>query len=184
MSLLEAVKQKNIDACHRLLTKNNMNSTNDRGDTLLYMAVQNSCIEIVKMLIEVGADVDKADKGGRTPLYWAAFNGRTEIAKMLIEAKADVNKANIYGQTLLYRAVWHDYTEIVKMLIKAGADVNKANKCGETPLQLAAKEEHLDIMTMLLCEKPTRVKELKDLPEDSEDLIKEYLRSNSKKSAR
>jgi ankyrin repeat protein len=69
------------------------------------------------------------------------------------------------------------------MLIEAGADVNKANKYGQTPLQLAAENEHLEIMTLLLCEKPIGVKELKDLPADSEDLIKDYLRCKAPKSA-
>ena len=69
------------------------------------------------------------------------------------------------------------------MLIKPGADVNKADEDGKTPLQIAAKREHLGIMTLLLSEKPIGVKELKELPADSEDLIKDYLNSIAPKRA-
>jgi ankyrin repeat protein len=61
--------------------------------------------------------------------------------------------------------------------------VNKADKNGQTPLHRAAKKEHLGIVTLLLCEKPTGVKKLKDLPADSEDLIKDYLNSIAPKRA-
>jgi ankyrin repeat protein len=105
------------------------------------------------------------------------------MAKMLIEAKADVNKADEDSETPLYWAARGGYTEIVKMLIEAKVDVNKANKHGRTPLYWAAKKEHLDIMTLLLCGKPIGVKELEDLPADSEDLIKEYLRCKAPKKA-
>ena len=146
-------------------------------------AAKNNNIDSVEVFIKLGANINKADEDGETPLYWAAWNGHTKMAKMLIEAEVDVNKANKYGRTPLYWAARGGYTEIAKMLIEAKADVNKADTDGRTPLHRAAKNEHLDIVTLLLCEKPTGVKELKDLPADSEDLIKNYLNSIAPKRA-
>ena len=44
--------------------------------------------EIVKLLIEKGANVNQADNDGHTPLYWAVKNGHTEIVELLKAAGA------------------------------------------------------------------------------------------------
>ncbi len=43
----------------------------------------------MKLLIDAGADVNKADELGKTPLYWATLNGHTECAKLLRAAGAN-----------------------------------------------------------------------------------------------
>ena len=37
------------------------------------------------MLIEAGADINKANSAGRTPLFWARKEGNTEIVDLLLE---------------------------------------------------------------------------------------------------
>ena len=76
--------------------------------------------EAVKLLIEAGADVNKAANRGRTPLYTAVHDGLIEVAKVLIEAGADVNKATKYGSTPLKAASEEYHTEIVELLKAAG----------------------------------------------------------------
>ena len=44
--------------------------------------------EIVKLLIEKGADVNRAAEDGEAPLFWATKNGHTEIVKLLKAAGA------------------------------------------------------------------------------------------------
>ena len=64
------------------------------GASPLHTAAGDSHTEIVRMLLERGADVDKATTdGGATPLYTAAELGRTEIVRILLEHRADVDKA-------------------------------------------------------------------------------------------
>jgi hypothetical protein len=177
-----AVKNNDID-CVKLCLKLKVDVDELLEKQLLCESVSHGHTEITKILIEVGADINKTDKYGETPLHRVVYNGRTEIARMLIKVGADVNIPNRHGQTPLYWAACDGHTEIAKMLIEAKVDVNKADEYGCTPLYWAAKKkEHLDIMTLLLCEKPTGAKELKDLPADSEDLIKDYLRCNQPKS--
>ena len=53
------------------------------------------------MLIEAGADVNKAMNDGATPLFMAAQWGHEAVVRALIEASADVNKATDDGKTPL-----------------------------------------------------------------------------------
>ena len=46
-------------------------------------------------LIELGADINKAQDNGATPLFMAAETGHEAVLRALIEAGADVNKARI-----------------------------------------------------------------------------------------
>ena len=65
------------------------------------MAAQNGNETVVQVLLEAGADVNKADDSGVTPLCMAAQNGNETVVRALIEAGADVNKAIKGGRTPL-----------------------------------------------------------------------------------
>src|SRR5258706_306485 len=86
--------------------------------------------KLEKLLIENGADVNKANNVGNTSLYIAAQFGYLEVVKLLIENGADMNQAN---RNALYRAVYKGHLEVIKLLIENGADVNKATRYGYTP---------------------------------------------------
>lgn len=58
-------------------------------------------VEMVRMLVSMGADVNATDNLGDTPLHIAARNGRGDIARALIEGGAEVNSRNKAGQTPL-----------------------------------------------------------------------------------
>lgn len=58
-------------------------------------------IEMVKLLIKAGANVNCTDVDGNTPLIHATLNGYTEIVRLLINAGANVNKRNKSGNSPL-----------------------------------------------------------------------------------
>jgi cytohesin len=58
----------------------------------------------VRALIELGADINKANDDGATPLYIATEKGHEAVVRALIEADADVNKANDDDETPLFTA--------------------------------------------------------------------------------
>jgi len=60
--------------------------------------------EIVRLLIDKGADVNLLDKNGETALMGAAGAGHTEIVKVLIDKKANVDTKNNNGVTALIKA--------------------------------------------------------------------------------
>jgi ankyrin repeat protein len=67
--------------------------------TPLHSAAAGSHAEIVKLLLEAGADPNAAQDGGFTPLHSAAQNDDRESVEALLEAGADPSRANDEGKT-------------------------------------------------------------------------------------
>ncbi len=121
-----------------------------KGFTPLCLACQNSHAEIVKILIDKGADLHQANKKGRTPLFIACQNDHEEIVQILIDKGADVNQADKDGGTPVWMACQNGHKKIVKILIDKGADVNQADKDGNTPLLVACQNDHEEIVKILI----------------------------------
>ena len=121
------------------------------GITPLHMAAQEGHLDIVRYLVERGADFNQADKWGQTPLHAAAYNGHIEVVRYLIEGKgADFNLADRWNQTPLHLAACYGHTEVVRYLIERGADFNQVDNEGETPLHLAVLFGRIDVVRILL----------------------------------
>ena len=115
-------------------------------------AIRNGDLEMVKRLLEQGADINKAtNSAGDTPLYVASEMGHVDVVTILLERGADINKAtNSAGYTPLYVASEAGYEEVVKILLEKGADINKADIDGQTPLMIAVSYGDLEVVEVLL----------------------------------
>lgn len=89
------------------------------GCTALILASNNNHPEIVKALIDAGADVNLQDKWDNTALIWASSQGHTEIVKALLAAGAKIELQTDTGSTALKWANRKGHTEIVELLEKA-----------------------------------------------------------------
>lgn len=101
-------------------------------------------LELCKLLIEHGKDINAKDEWGLTPLLWAAQHGRTATCKLLLDHGADINVADEYGKTPLHMAAQYGYTEICKLFIEHGSDINVKDCNNRSPLYWASfcmKEE-------------------------------------------
>ena len=155
-TLFDECRDGNVNAIKDKIPKiTDINMIDDDNDekSPLYIASEIGYLDIVKLLIASGGDVNQANKYGETPLHAASYRGHLDIVKVLIAAGGDVNKACNDGWTPLHVASYHDHLEIVKVLIAAGGDVNKANNEGKIPLFNASKYGHLAIVKVLIANK-------------------------------
>ncbi|KAJ5157785.1 ankyrin repeat-containing domain protein [Penicillium canariense] len=122
----------------------------------LQLAVRSGNIELTKLLLTRGADINCLEKGigGTTPLQQAANKGNTQLLTLLLDAGADVNHPPCHdgGATALQYAAFHGYISIVRQLLDAGADVNAQGSMvhGRTALEGAAENGRLDTVQLLL----------------------------------
>ncbi|HDR89430.1 MAG TPA: hypothetical protein ENN63_07385 [Bacteroidetes bacterium] len=75
------------------------------GVPLLIAAVAMQNFEMVKLLLNYGAEVDTKDEKGNTALIFAAYMGNQEIARLLVHEGADYNYENAAGKTPLDYAI-------------------------------------------------------------------------------
>lgn len=94
-------------------------------------------IDIVKLLIEHGADVNVRSSNGYTPLIAAASEDRSEIARYLIEHGAAVDCKDASGETPLSLACSLGHFKTTEVLLEYGANTNVTSNARRTPMAVA-----------------------------------------------
>ena len=119
------------------------------GRTALHFASSNNHTEMVKLLLQHGADANYADRKGWTPLYRAAAKGHLNTVECLVQHGADINLANHMGFYPLITAAAGGHFDIVKYLAENNAQLNTPTKNGWNPVGFAALNGFLDMMIYL-----------------------------------
>ena len=101
-----------------------------------------SNLDVAKLLVSMGLDVNATDRWGNTPLHfdWGAADTPTnlEIVAYFLESGAAVNAANEEGDTPLHAMANHCNLNLAKLLLREGAEVNAKNKKSDSPLHATA----------------------------------------------
>ena len=111
-------------------------------------------IEIAKLLISKGVDVNWKNNRGYNALHDAAQTGHEEMAALLIESGANINESNKGNQTPLHKAAFDGRDKIVNILIQNGANVNPVIQStgsfnGMTPVDLALEKNRIGTVSLL-----------------------------------
>ena len=123
------------------------NNEDGEGEPALYLAAQDGHVDIVRMLLDAGAEPDSCGDHGVTPLHTAAMQRHIEVVQLLLNRGADVNRAKkVGGYTPLHGAAIGGHKDIVKLLLKHGADHRMTNHYGWTPLMIAEHQGHWDFV--------------------------------------
>ncbi len=155
-----------------LVTKDNIGSTDQEGNTPLHWAASRGSVALVQKFLALGADPSQRNKAGLTPadlaLQFPQSASHAEIAWDLFRKGAPVPLQNdlVYfgragiaddvslpldlGTTPLHYAAAHGQTGIVEFLVKKGAVVDARDFAGNTPLHKALENGQLKTAAVLI----------------------------------
>ena len=151
-SLEQAILEGNIPCLKDLLLSGVSASVpiSSREFTALHLATSSGNKEMVKTLIDAGANISAQTYDGVTPLHNAAANDSVELAQLLLTAGADANACNIDHETPLHVAALFGGKRLASLLIDAGSDISAKDCYENTALHIAAAHESLGIVQLLL----------------------------------
>ena len=123
------------------------------GATPFFMAARTADIDLMRLLLDLGAEPLVPAKSGTTPLMVAAGVGSSlpgeeagtdaeamEAVKMLLALGGDVNAVDTGGDTAMHGAAYKHLPGVAQLLGDSGAKVeiwNQKNKAGWTPVDIA-----------------------------------------------
>lgn len=134
-----------------LLPRDINDAANTDGITVLHCAAENGDTEVVRFLIEHGADISAEDIVlSRSAIHFAAENGNLDCIKYLTEKEANLLDQDIYGATALDYAARSGHLEAVKYLVDKKIDYTVKDSRGWTVMHYAACGGNVDIIKYLL----------------------------------
>ncbi|MDC7235830.1 MAG: ankyrin repeat domain-containing protein [Spirochaetales bacterium] len=118
--------------------------------TPLFHAVLWEKPDIVRVLIDRGADINRMSLTGSTVLHEAVKTGSVQITGILLRAGADVNKTDNNGNTALHEIVYWNSLNLAELLIDSGADLNRKNLLGRSPFYEAVINGDFEMCSYLI----------------------------------
>ncbi|KAF5586088.1 nb-arc ankyrin domain-containing protein [Fusarium pseudoanthophilum] len=165
--LLLASAIGHVESCQRYISAGKNYDDRDHlyGMTALGWAAVYGHLEVVRLLLNAGADVNLVSNG-ETPLLLAVRSGRNGVLEQLLKERPVINsQATITTQSALFRAASLGRTSMINLLISHGADALTADGSGWTPLHYAIAAGKRATLAKLLSTIPkTSFERLKDLP--------------------
>ena len=116
----------------------------------LHLAAYNGEENVVRTLVELGANIEGKDKYYGTPLYVAILNDKENVVRTLVELGANIEGKNEYGNTPLYVAISNDKENVVRTLVELGANIESRDKYGNTPLHVAILNDKENVVRTLV----------------------------------
>jgi ankyrin repeat protein len=134
-----------------------LDTDSPEGFTPLALAAHFGHLEVIRLLIDRGASVNRvaSHRLAVTPLHAALFGRQLEAAMLLIERGADVTLARggtgwkRAGWTALHYAAGMGFSTLVQPLLDRGADPSCRDEEGKTAIDVAVDANHHDIADML-----------------------------------
>lgn len=139
------------------------------GYTPLMLAIMLSYVEVTKVLLSYGANVNAVGHDGDTPLSLAVRAKSSELVCLLLGRRADPNVADVFGETPLMKAVKQGDLELFALLLDGEArwdvlgvldekDDNEVFSLAECPDE-STKERMIKILSRKRAERQSKWKQ-------------------------
>ncbi|XP_031704708.1 ankyrin repeat and death domain-containing protein 1A [Anarrhichthys ocellatus] len=155
-----AVAGKNKEAVQLLLQRRvKVDQPDKYGVAPIHLAAWFGSLDILKLLVQAGAEQKVENKEGLNIMHCAAINNHTDIVEYIVNdlQMKELDKDDQSGQRAFALAAEHGCVKMMDMLIVPyDMATMKANKSGDTPLHLAARNGHSDAVQSLLQSFDTR----------------------------
>ena len=125
------------------------NIKDENGAGALFQAASRGHLEVCRLLLDAGADLEAVDDAGLRPLHSAAEAGHVQLVRLLLDAGAELEAEDEGGDRPLHEAVFNNHVEVVGLLLAAGADGTAENHDGEEPKTIAAERGYEAILELL-----------------------------------
>lgn len=135
------------------------NAADDSGRTPLMATCSspNVCVEVVRFLLEAGADPALAQEDGCIPLHRVAYHGHAELFDMLYSrAPSTLDHCTLLGMTPLYSACNGGHENMVSKMLSLGATQLPPDGCGLFPLARATQNGFVSIVRILINDRRLR----------------------------
>ncbi len=138
----------------------NLTMLNSEGNPYFFDAVENGNIDMVKMLVKYGADINQKNKDGYNIIYYymsknisfrkiADQQNYLIMLRNIISLGADVNSRDDFGGITLHKAILDNDIQTIKVLINAGADINAVDNKGRNMVHNTMWQNKVKIFRLL-----------------------------------
>uniref|UniRef100_A0A8C1VS03 Ankyrin repeat and KH domain containing 1 n=1 Tax=Cyprinus carpio TaxID=7962 RepID=A0A8C1VS03_CYPCA len=152
--LMEAASAGHVEVSRVLLEYGAGINThsNEFKESALTLACYKGHLDMVRFLLEAGADQEHKTDEMHTALMEACMDGHVEVARLLLDSGAQVNMPADSFESPLTLAACGGHVELAALLIERGANLEEVNDEGYTPLMEAAREGHEEMVALLLAQ--------------------------------
>lgn len=154
-ALHKAARLKDKKFAHFVLSKDRslLEAKNSRGETPLFIAINEGYFDIAELLIQTGATVNTTSNDGSVPLLVAIGRGTSheKITTTLLQSDASLMVADKNGNTALHIAAHKANHKILSIILEKRnkPHIDTLNSAGLTPLHCAAQSNNLPGMQLL-----------------------------------
>ncbi|KAK0140185.1 Ankyrin repeat and SOCS box protein 3 [Merluccius polli] len=121
-----------------------------KGQTALFLAAAKGHVDIVKLLVTAGANMNIKNASGLTPILAALSKNKPAVAKVLLRKGAEVNQTDASRQSCLHLASAQGSSELVSILVQI-CSIELRNDQEKTAIYLAAENGHQECLEILAC---------------------------------